>query len=72
MPFPTMVRYAGHVYPTVGWALGDLLLVEPKASDQRAAEVLNVTPQTVGYWRRKFGIPAYKERGITPYTRRKI
>ena len=61
------VAYAGHTYPHVGWALGDVLLVEPRASDQRVAELLDVTPQTVQYWRVKNGIPSYKRRSANPY-----
>ena len=51
MPHPKIAHYAGHAYPNAGWALGDVLLVEPRASDQRVAELLDVTPQTVQYWR---------------------
>lgn len=61
------VAYAGRVYSSVGWALGDLLLMEPRASDQRVAELLDVTPQTVRYWRLKNGIPAYKSRSANAY-----
>ena len=61
------VRFAGNRYPSVGWALGDILRIEPKASDQRVAEILDVTPQTVRYWRVKNGIPEYKRRGPNPY-----
>jgi len=68
MPHPKIAHYAGHAYPHVGWALGDVLLVEPRASDQRVAELLDVTPQTVQYWRVKSGIPSYKRRGArSPY-----
>ena len=67
MPRPKIAHYAGNTYPHVGWALGDVLLVEPRASDQRVAELLDVTPQTVQYWRVKSGIPSYKRRGASPY-----
>ena len=68
MPHPKIAHYAGHAYPHVGWALGDVLLVEPRASDQRMAELLDVTPQTVQYWRVKSGIPSYKRRSArSPY-----
>jgi len=67
MPRPRPTTYAGHSYPSVGWALGDVLLIEPRASDQRVAELLDVTPQTVQYWRVKSGIPSYKRRGASPY-----
>jgi hypothetical protein len=67
MPKPMTVWFAGNRYPTIGWALGDILRLEPRASDQRVAEILDVTPQTVFYWRRKCGIPAYKRRGANPY-----
>jgi len=61
------VRFAGNPYPSVGWALGDILRMEPMASDQRVAEILDVTPQTIRYWRLRAGIPAYKRRGPNPY-----
>ena len=68
MPHPKIAHYAGNTYPSIGWALGDVLLVEPRASDQRVAELLDVTPQTVQYWRAKAGIPAYKRRSArSPY-----
>ena len=67
MPRPRPVTYQGITYLTTGWALGDILRLEPMASDQRIAELLNVPPQQVGYWRRKAGIPAYKLRGASPY-----
>ena len=67
MARPRPVTWRGITYPTTGWALGDILRLEPMASDQRIAELLNVTPQQVGYWRRKAGIPAYKRRGANPY-----
>tara|TARA_R110000824_G_scaffold229142_2_gene416856 strand:- start:1278 stop:1499 length:222 start_codon:yes stop_codon:yes gene_type:complete len=68
MPRPKPARYAGNTYPSIGWALGDVLLVEPRASDQRVAELLDVTPQTVQYWRVKVGIPSYKRRSArSPY-----
>jgi hypothetical protein len=67
MPHPKIAHYAGHSYPNAGWALGDVLLIEPRASDQRVAELLDVAPQTVQYWRVKMGIPAYKRRGASPY-----
>lgn len=67
MPRPRPSRYGGNTYPHVGWALGDVLLAEPRASDQRVADILNVTPQTVRYWRVKSGIPAFKRRGLCPY-----
>jgi hypothetical protein len=68
MPRPRPVRYAGNTYQSIGWALGDVLLVEPRANDQRVAELLDVTPQAVQYWRTKAGIPAYKKRGAqSPY-----
>ncbi len=65
------VRYAGHDYPNAGWALGDVLLIEPRASDQRVAELLNVTPQTVQYHRDRLGIPPFNKRGSTPYQEKK-
>lgn len=61
------VRYAGRDYPSTGWALGDILRIEPRASDQRVAELLNVTPQTVQYHRDRAGIPPFNKRGSTPY-----
>ena len=64
---PRPVTYQGTVYPTTGWALGDVLRLEPMASDQRIAELFDVTPQQVCYWRRKAGIPPYKERSPNPY-----
>jgi hypothetical protein len=68
VPHAKITRYAGHTYLNAGWALGDVLLIEPKASDQRVAELLNVTPQTVQYWRVKSGIPPYKQRSArSPY-----
>ena len=68
MPLPKPTTYAGNTYPSIGWALGDVLLVEPRASDQRVAELLDVTPQAVQYWRAKVGIPAYKRRSArSPY-----
>ena len=65
------VRYAGHDYPNTAWALGDVLLIEPRASDQRVAELLNVTPQTVQYHRDRAGIPPFNKRGSTPYQEKK-
>mgnify|MGYP003143951758 CR=1 FL=1 len=67
MALPKPVRFAGRDYRSVGWALGDVLRLEPHASDQRIAEILDVPPQTVRYWRLKSGIPAYKRRGPNPY-----
>jgi len=68
MPRPKIAHYAGHSYPNAGWALGDVLLIEPRASDQRVAELLDVAPQTVQYWRTKMGIPAFKRRSArSPY-----
>jgi hypothetical protein len=68
MPRPKPARYAGNTYPSIGWALGDVLLVEPRASDQRVAELLDVTPQTIHYWRTRAGIPQYRIRSArSPY-----
>jgi len=64
---PKPVRFAGLTYRSVGWALGDILRLEPLASDQRVGDILDVPPQTVRYWRLKNGIPPYKSRGPNPY-----
>jgi len=64
------VRYAGHDYPSTAWALGDVLLIEPRATDQRVAELLNITPQTVQYHRDRAGIPPFNKRGASPYEER--
>ena len=68
MPHPKVAHYAGHAYPNAGWALGDVLLVEPRARDQRVAALLDLTPQAVQYWRVKMGIPQYRRRSArSPY-----
>ena len=67
MARPRPVTWRGSTYPTTGWALGDVLLFEPMASDQRIAELLNVTPQQVRYWRGKAGIPEHRHRSANPY-----
>ena len=65
---PRRVHWKGHTYPSIGWALGDILLAFPLATDQQVAEWLNVTPQTVCHWRHKAGIPEYRIRHPTnPY-----
>jgi hypothetical protein len=62
------VYWKGHTYPTIGWALGDVLLAFPLASDQQVAEWLNVTPQTICLWRHRVGIAEYRIRHQTnPY-----
>ena len=61
------VHWKGHTYPSIGWALGDILLAFPGASDQQVAEWLNCNPQSVCYWRRKVGIPEYRLRSRNPY-----
>ena len=59
---PRRVHWRGHEYPSIGWALGDILLAFPGASDQQVAEWLSVTPQTVCHWRHKVGLPEYRLR----------
>ena len=56
------VRWRGNAYASVGWALGDVLLAFPLASDQQVAEWLNTTPQTICHWRHKAGIPEFRMR----------
>ena len=59
------VRWRGHEYPSIGWALGDVLLAFPLASDQQVAEWLDTTPQSVCHWRQKAGIVEYRMRHPT-------
>jgi len=59
---PMRVRWRGHEYPSIGWALGDVLLAFPLASDQQVAEWLDTTPQTICSWRHKSGIPEFRMR----------
>jgi len=59
---PMRVRWRGHEYPSIGWALGDVLLAFPLASDQQVAEWLDTTPQTICSWRHKAGIPEFRMR----------
>ena len=59
---PRRIHWRGHTYPSIGWALGDVLLAFPLASDQQVAEWLNVTPQTICLWRHKVGIPEFRMR----------
>ena len=59
---PRTVTWRGHEYASIGWALGDVLLAFPLASDQQVAEWLDTTPQTVCHWRRKVGIPEFRMR----------
>ncbi len=56
------VTWRGHEYRSIGWALGDVLLAFPLASDQQVAEWLDTTPQTVCRWRHKIGIPEHRMR----------
>jgi len=71
VPHPRRVRFAGLTYSSIGWALGDVLRVEPRASDQLVAAMLDVTPQSVAYWRRKAGIPEFRKRSPNPYLEKK-
>ena len=65
---PMRVTWRGHEYRSIGWALGDVLLAFPLASDQQVAEWLNVTPQTICLWRHRVGIAEYRIRHQTnPY-----
>jgi len=56
------VTWRGHEYASIGWALGDVLLAFPLASDQQVAEWLDTTPQTICSWRHKSGIVEYRMR----------
>jgi len=61
---PQSIRWNGHVYPTVGWAIGDALLLYPRMNDQDLAALLDVTVARIQYWRTRAGIPpANKRRG---------
>ena len=59
---PTAIRWNGHKYPTIGWAIGDALLIYPTLNDQDLAALLDVTVASVQYWRTKTGIPPANER----------
>ena len=59
---PMRVTWRGHEYASIGWALGDVLLAFPLASDQQVAEWLDTTPQSVCHWRHKSGIVEYRMR----------
>jgi len=67
---PRPITYRGIRYASVGWALGDLLMEDPGASDQQLADLLDVDPARVQYWRARAGIPEYRKRGANPYTER--
>ena len=60
---PQPIRWNGHLYPTVGWAIGDALRLYPAMSDGDLAALLNVSTSRVHYWRSKAGILEYRERG---------
>jgi len=59
---PQPVRWNGHRYPTLGWAIGDALIVYPSMSDGDLGALLNVDVSRVQYWRSKAGIPEYRLR----------
>ena len=59
---PQPIRWNGHVYPSVGWAIGDALLLYPTMNDQDLAALLNVSVARAQYWRSKAGIPPYQKR----------
>jgi len=67
---PRPITHRGIRYASVGWALGDLLMRHPGASDQQLADLLDVDPARVQYWRARAGIPEYRKRGANPYRRR--
>lgn len=64
---PRPIVYLGVRYPSIGWALGDILLENPTASDQQISELLDVEPGRVQYWRARAGIPEYRKRAENPY-----
>ena len=67
---PRPITYRGIRYASVGWALGDVLRLHPLANDQQIADLLDVDPARVQYWRARAGIPEYRKRGANPYTER--
>jgi len=67
---PRPIVYLGTSYASVGWALGDILQEDPGASDQQIAELLDVDPARVQYWRSRAGIPEFRKRAANPYRRR--
>tara|TARA_Y100001963_G_C6754184_1_gene435851 strand:+ start:1102 stop:1320 length:219 start_codon:yes stop_codon:yes gene_type:complete len=67
---PRPITHQGIHYASVGWALGDVLRLHPLANDQQIADLLDVDPARVQYWRARAGIPEYRKRGANPYTER--
>ena len=67
---PRPITYRGTRYTSVGWALGDILMEDPTASDQHIAEILDVDPARVQYWRARAGIPEFRKRAENPYLER--
>tara|TARA_R110000824_G_scaffold399206_1_gene604293 strand:+ start:2402 stop:2602 length:201 start_codon:yes stop_codon:yes gene_type:complete len=59
---PQPVVWNGHRYPTVGWALGDALLLYPDMNDQDLAALLDVSSSRIQYWRTRAGIPTREGR----------
>lgn len=59
---PQPIRWNGHVYPSVGWAIGDALLLYPTMNDQDLAALLDVSVARVQYWRTRAGIPNHRLR----------
>jgi len=57
------VQWNGHRYPTLGWAIGDALILYPSMSDGDLAALLDVSVARVQYWRSKAGIPPSGQRG---------
>ena len=69
---PLPQEYKGQVYRSVGWALYDVLLDHPLASDQRLAEILDRAASAIQYWRTKAGIPQFRVRDPeNPYLKAK-
>ncbi len=60
---PDPVQWNGHRYPTLGWAIGDALILYPSMSDGDLAALLDVDVSRVQYWRTKAGIPPSGKRG---------
>ena len=67
-PAPYRVRWRGHDYPGVGWALADLLRERPLLSDREAGDELGVSVRRVQMGRARAGIPERRRRSASnPY-----
>jgi len=62
------VRWRGRSYASIGWFLGDYLMLFPLATDAQIAGEIDVAVQTVRHHRMQAGIGEYRERDpANPY-----